>query len=107
MKGGTITEDDPSKPRRTVISTMILILENMRFTFLLTITLFMVICIYIIYTIKEIVLPDVILFEWDDGNSTKSWVKHKVSIKEQEEAFFDKNKRAFEDEKHSTIEQRF
>ena len=49
----------------------------------------------------EITLPDVFEFEWDKGNSTKSWIKHRVSTKEQEETFFDKNKRAFTDTKHS------
>ena len=55
----------------------------------------------------DIILPDILTFEWDEGNSTKSWVKHKVSVKEQEQAFFDKHKRAFEDAEHSHIEERF
>lgn len=55
----------------------------------------------------EIILPDILTFEWDEGNSTKSWIKHKVSIKEQEDAFFDKRKRAFKDTEHSNIEKRF
>ena len=55
----------------------------------------------------EIILPDVLEFEWDEGNSTKSWVKHKVSVKEQEQVFFDKHKRAFKDTEHSHIEKRF
>lgn len=55
---------------------------------------------------EEITLPDVLEFEWDEGNSTKSWIKHRVSPKEQEQAFFDKNKRVFKDTKHSQIEQR-
>lgn len=50
---------------------------------------------------EEIILPDILTFEWDEGNSTKSWVKHKVSLKEQEQAFFDKHKRAFKDTEHS------
>ena len=52
-------------------------------------------------------MPDVLIFEWDEGNSTKSWVKHKVSLKEQEQAFFDKHKRAFKDSDHSQKEERF
>ena len=44
-----------------------------------------------------ITLPDVFEFEWDEGNSTKSWIKHRVSAKEQEETFFDKNKKQGED----------
>ena len=55
----------------------------------------------------DIILPDILTFEWDEGNSTKSWVKHKVSLKEQEQAFFDKHKRAFKDTEHSHIEERF
>lgn len=55
---------------------------------------------------EEITLSDVLEFEWDEGNSTKSWIKHRVSLKEQEQAFFDKNKRAFKDKKHSQTEQR-
>ena len=56
---------------------------------------------------EDVVLPDVLIFEWDEGNSTKSWVKHKVSLKEQELAFFDKHKRAFKDSDHSQKEERF
>jgi hypothetical protein len=56
---------------------------------------------------EELILPDVLTFEWDEGNSSKSWIKHKVSIEEQEQVFFDKDKRAFKDTKHSHIEERF
>ena len=55
----------------------------------------------------EIILPDILTFEWDEGNSLKSWIKHKVSTKEQEQTFFDKHKRAFKDTDHSHIEERF
>jgi len=55
---------------------------------------------------EEIILPDILTFEWDEGNSSKSWVKHKVSLKEQEQAFFDKHKRAFKDSDHSQAEER-
>lgn len=55
----------------------------------------------------EIILPDILAFVWDEWNSAKSWVKHKVSVKEQEEAFFDKHKRAFKDTDHSQREERF
>jgi len=41
---------------------------------------------------EEIILPDILTFEWDEGNSTKSWIKHKVSTDEQEQAFFTKKK---------------
>lgn len=46
---------------------------------------------------EEIALPDVLSFEWDEWNSSKSWVKHRVSIKEQEEAFLTKEKILVED----------
>lgn len=56
---------------------------------------------------EDIILPNALTFEWDEGNSTKSLVKHKVSINEQEQAFFDKHKRAFKDTEHSYVEERF
>lgn len=56
---------------------------------------------------EEITLPEVLEFGWDEWNRTKSWIKHRVSAKEQEQAFFDKNKRAFRDTKHSHLEERF
>lgn len=56
---------------------------------------------------EEISLPGILEFDWDKSNSIKSWLKHRVSVQEQEQAFFDKNKRVFEDTKHSTIEKRF
>ena len=56
---------------------------------------------------EEIILPDILTFEWDEGNSTKSWVKHKVSTNEQERAFFTKKKILIEDKKHSQFERRF
>ena|SRR3989344_3238244 len=56
---------------------------------------------------EEIVLPDILTFEWDEGNSTKSWVKHKVSTDEQEQAFFTKKKIIIGDQTHSQQEKRF
>ena len=56
---------------------------------------------------EDVVLSDVLTFEWDVGNSTKSWVKHKVSTDEQEQAFFTKKKIIIEDQKHSQQEKRF
>ncbi len=49
----------------------------------------------------EISLPSVLEFDWDEGNSTKSWVKHRVSAKEQEQAFLYKERILVEDKKHS------
>src|SRR3989344_543373 len=56
---------------------------------------------------EEIILPEVLSFEWDKWNKTKSWIKHKVSVKEQEEAFFTKERILIEDKKHSQLEKRF
>lgn len=56
---------------------------------------------------KEVTLPDGLEFDWDEGNSTKSWIKHRVSAKEQEQAFFVKEKILVEDKKHSQEEKRF
>lgn len=46
-------------------------------------------------------------FEWDKGNVDKSWIKHKVSNREAEEAFVNKPNFIFKDEKHSTLETRY
>jgi len=56
---------------------------------------------------EEVVLPRVLEFDWDEGNRTKSWIKHRVSAKEQEQAFFIKKKIVIEDKKHSEKERRF
>ena len=56
---------------------------------------------------EEIVLPEVLFFEWDEWNNIKSWIKHRVSTKEQEEAFLTKGKILIEDKKHSQREKRF
>lgn len=41
-------------------------------------------------------------FVWDSGNKEKNWVKHKVSEKECEEIFSDREAIVFPDSKHST-----
>ena len=51
-------------------------------------------------------LPDPIAFEWDEGNSDKNREKHGVSVSEIEEVFFDSNKRAYPDPRHSLTEPR-
>ena len=45
-------------------------------------------------------------FQWDKGNSLKNWLKHGVTSGEAEEVFFNEPLLLFEDEKHSTHEQR-
>lgn len=54
----------------------------------------------------EEILPDVLEFDWDENNSMKSWAKHRVSAKEQEQAFLNKKKIIVADEKHSGSEKR-
>jgi uncharacterized DUF497 family protein len=56
--------------------------------------------------------PDEILagltgFEWDEGNLSKNWEKHKVSALECEQAIFNKPLIALPDERHSESEPRF
>ena len=51
-------------------------------------------------------LPDPIAFEWDEGNRDKNREKHGVSANEMEEVFFDADKRAYPDPKHSSTEAR-
>ena len=46
-------------------------------------------------------------FEWDEGNSEKNWIRHRVSKNECEEVFFNCPVFATEDTKHSENEQRF
>jgi len=52
-------------------------------------------------------LPEPIVFEWDEGNQNKSWLKHKVSTKECEEAFQDPKRRSWKDFPHSKNEPRY
>ncbi len=46
-------------------------------------------------------------FQWDEGNSDKNWIKHKVSRLECEELFFNLPLIIREDTKHSHREIRF
>lgn len=46
-------------------------------------------------------------FEWDENNSDKNWIKHKVSASECEQIFFNHPLIFTEDIKHSKSEQRF
>lgn len=46
-------------------------------------------------------------FVWDSGNKNKNWLKHQVSNKESEEAFFDEMRKIFQDKFHSEKEDRF
>jgi len=46
----------------------------------------------------------VVKFEWDKGNQEKNQNKHKVSITEAEEVFFDNDKQEYPDPIHSKKE---
>ena len=46
-------------------------------------------------------------FLWDEGNSEKNWIKHKVERLECEEIFFNLPLVISDDIKHSKIEKRF
>lgn len=50
--------------------------------------------------------PNLTGFDWDKGNTHKSWIKHGVSIQEAEEIFFNQPLLVAEDEKHSHKEER-
>ena len=58
------------------------------------------------------VKPDKILesctgFDWDEGNLTKNWDKHDVSVLECEQIFFNKPLIVKRDKKHSNFENRY
>jgi hypothetical protein len=46
-------------------------------------------------------------FEWDEGNRTKNWTKHRVSHEECEQVFFNEPLLVFFDAEHSEAEDRF
>jgi len=46
-------------------------------------------------------------FDWDEGNSTKNWTKHRVSTEEREEVFLNSPLLLLPDEAHSGTEARF
>ena len=46
-------------------------------------------------------------FDWDEANKYKNWKKHRVSFRESEEVFFDKNLKLFYDFCLSQKEKRF
>jgi len=46
-------------------------------------------------------------FQWDEGNTDKSWLRHKVSWTECEEVFFNHPLLVLMDERHSRTEKRY
>lgn len=56
--------------------------------------------------VKDIHLPEIISFDWDTGNLTKSFKKHGVEPIESEQVFYN-DPVYFCDEKHSQKEERY
>jgi len=50
--------------------------------------------------------PQLVAFDWDDGNAEKSWQRHGVRASECEEVFFNRPLLVLEDPKHSSDESR-
>lgn len=48
-----------------------------------------------------------VAFEWDNGNITKSWLKHGITKEECEEVSLNRPLKVFDDKKHSQDEIRF
>lgn len=48
-----------------------------------------------------------IQFQWDAGNQEKNWLKHRVTMAECEEAFFDSHKRLLGSALHAGHETRY
>lgn len=46
-------------------------------------------------------------FDWDDGNSSKSLSKHRVTTREAEETFSDRDLKVLDDPSHSAAEVRW
>ncbi len=53
------------------------------------------------------ILPEPVVFEWDNGNKDKNFIRHGVTNKEAEEVFNNEPPLLSEDVKHSTRERRF
>jgi len=53
------------------------------------------------------ILPKPVSFDWDEGNTDKNWIRHRITNKETEEVFNNKPLFISEDRKHSGKEIRF
>ncbi len=53
------------------------------------------------------ITPKIFSFEWDEGNKTKNWAKHRVSWSECESLFFNDPLFILPDPKHSDKEERY
>ena len=63
------------------------------------------ICTYTICTMLD--LRNIVGFEWDKGNTEKSYKKHGIRPREAEELFLDEHVLLIEDARHSQKEKRF
>jgi uncharacterized DUF497 family protein len=52
-------------------------------------------------------IEEPISFEWDEGNSQKSWIKHKITAGQAQQVFFDMKKIVYKDAPHSRGEERY
>ena len=52
-------------------------------------------------------LPESEGFDWDQGNSEKNWVAHRVTLQETEQIFFNTPLIVADDRKHSRAERRY
>lgn len=63
------------------------------------------------YTLVVAEIPDILSecigFEWDEHNSEKNWLKHRVTPSESEEVFFNRPLVVEDDTRHSEKESRF
>jgi len=57
--------------------------------------------------VSTVKLPKPISFNWDKGNITKNWDRHKINQKECEEIFFNRELILLKDIKHSQKEARY
>jgi uncharacterized DUF497 family protein len=51
--------------------------------------------------------PEVVGFQWDDGNADKNWKRHRVTQAEAEQVFFNKPILVTSDLRHSETEERW
>jgi len=46
--------------------------------------------------------PSILVFEWDQGNERKNWLKHRITAEEAEEPFFSDDYLVLDDKIHSS-----
>ena len=53
------------------------------------------------------ILPEPVVFEWDESNANKNWLKHRVQNRECEDVFLRNRFLMLKDEVRSKLEQRY